>query len=102
MITNATLVSRILKTHEEVAFYLRKIIEQLDPEKVILFGSKATGEANELSDTDMAVTGVQRFDTTQIYGAVDIVEYETAPEALKKKIQKEGIVIYEKRHGKVA
>lgn len=102
MISNPAITSKILEANSEVAYYLRKVIEQLDPEKVILFGSKAKGEANEYSDTDLAVLGVRRFDTTQIFGAVDIVEYENAPDTLKEKIQSEGILLYEKGNGKGA
>jgi len=102
VISNPAITSKILEANSEVAYYLRKVIEQLDPEKVILFGSKAKGEANEYSDTDLAVLGVRRFDTTQIFGAVDIVEYENAPDTLKEKIQSEGILLYEKGNGKGA
>ena len=96
------LAQEILKSHKEVAFYLDKVIQQLDPEKVILFGSKATGSATNFSDTDIAVVGVKHFDTTEIFGAVDIVEYEKVPQSLQEKIQKEGIVLYEKGQGKAA
>jgi len=102
MTNDSTLASKILSAREEVAYYLNKIIEQLQPEKVILFGSKARGEGDRFSDTDMAVVGVKNFDTTQIYGAVDIVEFETADAALKERIQNEGIVLYEKRNSKAA
>ena len=100
MTTNHSLALKILNAHEEVAYYLNKIIEQLHPEKVILFGSKAKGEGNKFSDTDMAVVGVKNFDTTRIFGAVDIVQYEKAPESLKEKINNEGIVLYEKGNPK--
>jgi len=100
--TNPSRALKILNAHEEVAYYLKKIIEQLHPEKVILFGSKAKGEGNQFSDTDMAVIGVKHFDTTQIFGAVDIVQYENAPESLKEKINNEGIVLYEKGNRKAA
>ncbi len=96
MTKNPLLASKILNTHEEVAYYMNKIIEQLQPEKIILYGSKAKGEDNEFSDTDIAVVGVKKFDTTEIFGAVDIVEFEKAPESLKEKIEAEGIILYER------
>lgn len=102
MTNNPALAAEILNAREEVAYYLRKIIEELKPEKVILFGSKARGEGDQYSDTDLAVVGVRNFDTTQIYGAVDIVQLETADAALKELIQNEGIVLYEKGNGKAA
>ncbi len=87
---------QILKKHREVDHYLRQVIRSMNPVKVILFGSKATGKADKSSDTDLAVVTDHFFDTTAIYGAVDIVDFNRAPEKLKDLILKEGIVLYER------
>ncbi len=86
----------ILKKHSEVDHYLKQVIRSMNPIKVILFGSKATGKADTSSDTDLAVVTDHFFDTTEIYGAVDIVDFNRAPEKLKQLILKEGIVLYER------
>jgi len=87
---------QIFKKYVEVQHYLNQVLRSMNPDKVILFGSKATSKADQHSDTDLAVVTQQVFDTSKIYGAVDIVDYNVAPEKLKELIQKEGIVLYER------
>lgn len=86
----------IIENYPEVKYYLEKIIACLHPQKVILFGSKAKGTVQKGSDTDMAVITDNFFDTTEIYGAVDIVDFKRASEKLQEKILEEGIILYEK------
>ena len=87
---------KILSEHEEVAFYLRKVIEQIRPQKVILFGSKASGPSTSSSDTDFDIVADGFIDTTGIFGAVDMVDLRRASGKLRDEIMKEGIVIYER------
>ncbi|MCY7411068.1 MAG: nucleotidyltransferase domain-containing protein [Chitinophagales bacterium] len=87
---------QIFKKHAEVQHYLNQVVRSMNPEKVILFGSKATGLADHNSATDLAVVTNQIFDTTEIYGAVDIIDYKNTTKKLKEIIQKEGIVLYER------
>lgn len=87
----------ILSKNPEVRWYLKKIIEQLKPEKVILFGSKATGTSTRASDTDFAVVGAANFDKSEIFGALDIIDFEKASKDLQDIILKEGIVLYDKK-----
>ena len=87
---------KILSEHEEVAFYLRKVIEQIRPQKVILFGSKASGPSTSSSDTDFDIVADGFIDTTGIFGAVDMVDLRRASGNLRDEIIKEGIVIYER------
>lgn len=73
-------------------------------QKIVLFGSRARGTHTDRSDVDIAVSG-GCFDL--FYWAVkekvhsllsfDIIEWdEGASEELKKEIEKDGVVIYEK------
>lgn len=87
---------QIFRKHAEVEHYLKQVIRSMHPDKVILFGSKATGEADKYSDTDLAVITHHVFDTSEIYGAVDIINFDVANEQLKERIQKQGIVLYER------
>ena len=87
---------RIAGRHPEVGIYLNKIIELWDPEKVILYGSKARGDAKTGSDSDFAVVTDRPVDADAIIGALDIVRYSKAPPQLQKIIDTEGIVIYER------
>lgn len=82
---------------EIIAFYLDKIIQTMHPQKVYLYGSKAKGTADAFSDTDFAVITDGVFDTTEIYGAADIIDFTKAPESLKQEILKSGIVLYERK-----
>lgn len=40
---------------EQIAEIIDRIVQQLDPEKIILFGSHARGDAREDSDVDLLV-----------------------------------------------
>ena len=92
---------------------VQRIVEHYRPEKVILFGSRARGEADSRSDIDLAVIAetdksfVQRLrESADVApeGDVDILIYtpREAAEMLEignrfmKSIVSEGKVIYEK------
>lgn len=73
-------------------------------QKVILFGSRARGTHTDRSDIDIAISG---GDFDSFYWAIkekvhsllsfDIVEFDSnVSEQLKKEIEKDGVVIYEK------
>ncbi|MBO5372886.1 MAG: nucleotidyltransferase domain-containing protein [Lachnospiraceae bacterium] len=73
-------------------------------ERVILFGSRARGDYHKTSDIDLATIGgrharfatdIDEFtDTLLKYDVVDL--NGTVQEELRKAIQKEGYVLYEK------
>lgn len=79
----------------------------LDPEKIILFGSRARGDARETSDFDLAfviaterekdwprfVCHVQEEPFT--LHKLDLVNWSEASESLREKILQEGITLYE-------
>lgn len=58
------------QNHEKIQQMVRRIVEQFDPEKIILFGSHARGTAGPDSDVDllvvMRVAGSRREKATEI------------------------------------
>ena len=74
--------------------------------KVILFGSRATGEARQFSDIDLAVVGVQDddewarvrqiADEARTLLKIDLLRFETVDDAIRASILGEGKVIYER------
>ncbi len=108
---------------------LRKIVEiivrEIDPDKIILFGSRARGDYKEDSDYDILVLkeGVRPEERRKLWGRISaallkarlyslaeidiIVQSPKRFEELRERwdlvyydIHKEGITIYEKRVGK--
>ena len=83
---------------------LAGIARQSGTEKVILFGSRARGTHTERSDIDLAVCGGD-FDafywaakeTVHSLLTLDIVNYSAGvSDELKKEIEKDGVIVYEK------
>lgn len=82
-----------------------QLAEKYNVNKVILFGSRARGDYWRASDIDLAVSGgdITRFaldveeqtSTLLFYDVVNLDE-AVSPELLAR-IQKEGLVLYEKR-----
>lgn len=79
-------------------------------ERVILFGSRARGDAEERSDIDLAIAAphaTQRqwldlvflLEEAETLLMIDVVRLEEAPDALKERILSEGIVLYERAQG---
>lgn len=83
-------------------------VAKLDPERVILFGSRARGTAGEMSDFDLAFdfdpsrSGAwSRFvvefdDTPATLWPVDLVNLRTAGEEMRLEIESGGRVLYSK------
>lgn len=73
-------------------------------EKVILFGSRARGTFQKTSDIDLAVSGGDKIlfsldveEKTSTLLTYDIVDLDaTIQENLRRAIEKEGILLYEK------
>lgn len=88
-------------------FYL--IVEKTDPEKIILFGSRAKGTAHKDSDIDIALESIQKLsvrdyrllkeeiDTISGLYSVDIVFIEKVDYSFKQIIQDTGVILYEKK-----
>ncbi len=83
---------------------IKRIAEEYEVKRVILFGSRARGDYHRASDIDLAVEGGRITDfilevkeTTSTLLNFDIVDLEkTAPGKFRDSIKKEGIILYEK------
>ncbi len=82
------------------------VVHLAKPRRVLLFGSRARGDAHPLSDFDLYVEGSQNrvglktaiVDTASAYltlCAVDIVPDFEASAALKSEVEREGRILYE-------
>jgi predicted nucleotidyltransferase len=94
---------------------IRRVVEYgvraVDPERVILYGSRARGDAREHSDYDLAFVFPQsdrgkwvRFlsdldDAPIALLPVDLLDLNEASESLRQRICKEGITLYERTAG---
>lgn len=76
-------------------------------DKIIIFGSRARGDANARSDLDVAIVGekISTREWVEIYDAIDdldtllefdVVRFDTASQDLKQRISNEGVVLYER------
>ncbi|MCL0066845.1 nucleotidyltransferase domain-containing protein, partial [Thermodesulfovibrionales bacterium] len=57
---------------------------------------KARGDFHRRSDTDIAIDTEKPLANLSLLGAADIVNFREADKKLKEKIEKEGVVIYER------
>jgi predicted nucleotidyltransferase len=83
-------------------------IQTVAPDRVILFGSRARGDAREYSDYDLAFkcSPDRQLDWLRFVTAADdlpitlrptdLVAWEEASPELQERIKREGIVIYER------
>ncbi|MDI6732049.1 MAG: nucleotidyltransferase domain-containing protein [Candidatus Margulisbacteria bacterium] len=90
---------------ERLQDIVNKILAVADPDKIMLYGSRARNENGSRSDFDIAVFGkvnidkiwdnLQEADTLL---KIDLVAFdELTNEILKKKILAEGIILYERK-----
>lgn len=96
-----------LKTHPEfIDKVVGEAVRQLRPERVILFGSRARGDAEERSDYDIAIEAPDvtegqwsRFvlDTKENLDTlldIDLIRLDQASPWLREAIEREGTVLY--------
>jgi len=57
-------------SHSQIQAFSQQIVEQFDPEQIILFGSYAYGQPNQDSDVDLLV--VLPFEGLPVYKAIEI------------------------------
>ncbi|WP_353686784.1 type III-B CRISPR module RAMP protein Cmr1 [Thermodesulfovibrio sp. 3462-1] len=76
---------------------IHKIENQILPKKIILFGSRARGDAHRNADIDIAVESGKFIGGIDIIAPIDIVDLKKANKELKEKIEREGIIIYERK-----
>jgi len=85
---------------------LEKVIEVCDPEKIILFGSRARGDHRTNSDFDIAIRGIKCNDQAwtrllveleeepgSLY-QIDLVQFEELAKDYKLNISAEGKILY--------
>ncbi len=72
------------------------IRHEIDPDKIILFGSKARGNFHSRSDTDLAVSGGKTGKSLVENGAMDIVDLDRVDDGFHSLIKYEGVTVYEK------
>jgi predicted nucleotidyltransferase len=89
--------AKVLSTYPEVQYYLNDILKTMDPNQVILFGSKARLGANSRSDCDFAIDSDKYVDEESIMGALDIVDLKDVDSNLMNQILMEGVLLYEKK-----
>jgi len=96
------------RLHEQL---VRLLSQQPGIKQVILFGSRARGDAEDRSDIDLSIEApdiherqwleivflLEKIDTLL---PIDVVRWEDAPDTLKRKIQTEGMVLYERPKGR--
>ncbi|MCL0062574.1 nucleotidyltransferase domain-containing protein [Peptococcaceae bacterium] len=74
---------------DELNSLRKKIVNELSPKKIVLFGSRARGDFKKNSDIDIAVDTQKNIEMTEISEAVDIVNINKVPNEFKEKIEKE-------------
>jgi uncharacterized protein len=84
---------------------VRFIALQLNPESIILFGSRARGDHRSTSDVDLAIRGISKpenwssvvlsldEDPHSLF-KIDLLNYEEMSDTYRKDVDTEGIVIY--------
>ena len=89
---------------EAVLTEIRDLAEKYGLERVVLFGSRASGDYKKTSDIDLAVTGgnITLFtldveEETSTLLSFDVVNLDgSVQEELRKSIEQEGRLLYEK------
>jgi uncharacterized protein len=90
---------------------VHEVIRIAQPEKIILFGSRARGDARENSDFDIGVQGrscsedawnrliVDIMEEPYTLYPIDLVEIEKLTEAYQDRINQEGVLLWSRPHG---
>lgn len=97
------------RIEEKITKIIHLVVQKTDPEKIILFGSRAKGTAHKDSDIDIALESIQKLsvrdyrllkeeiDTISGLYSVDIVFIEKVDYSFKQIIQDTGVILYEKK-----
>ncbi len=86
----------VLSQPEILNNIVEKIKTECNPDKIILFGSRARGEAHKNADIDIAVENPKN-PISSIGAPLDIVDLTKANPNLKDEIKLEGVTIYERK-----
>lgn len=91
---------------ESVKNFVKHLVDSLQPEQVILFGSRARGDHRDNSDFDISIRKeklspqswakilVDLEEEPFTLHSVDLVHFEEMGEDYQKNIGKEGIILY--------
>jgi predicted nucleotidyltransferase len=93
--------------HPAITVMIEQIRREPSVEKIVLFGSRARGDHDPRSDIDLAVacpnagdaewaTIWNIADDAPMLLAIDLVRLEHAGETLRREIDREGLVLYER------
>lgn len=74
-----------------------EIKKQVNPERIILFGSRARGDAHRNADIDIAVDTNEGVEKIEAIYPGDLVNYRKVSPTLREKIDREGVIIYERK-----
>ncbi|MFZ4617039.1 MAG: nucleotidyltransferase domain-containing protein [Rectinemataceae bacterium] len=104
-----------LVAHEDIDTLTRLIVQEYQPDSIILFGSRARGEASEESDIDLLVVCDREKDTPRprrgrelrrklakvpypfdllIYSREELERYSNVPQSFSATVLREGVVLY--------
>ena len=94
------------QAQDPVISFVLEQLKKLNPQKVILFGSRARGDFKTRSDYDFAISVPATTETAAILlnvqenaptlCGIDIVNLDEVSENFKKRIHQEGVVLYER------
>ena len=88
----------VLSCPEVLKKITEKIKKECDPDKIILFGSRARGDAHKNADIDIAVENPKKpISSIDISASLDIVDLKNANSDLTARINREGVIIYERK-----
>jgi predicted nucleotidyltransferase len=107
---------KVVVDEEKLAEIVRRLVEALDPDKIILFGSRAKGDSHEQSDVDLlivkpsqeaghrrvgeaykALSGIGVPKDILWYTPEEIEEWSEVKYHVATRATKEGRVLYEKK-----
>lgn len=74
-----------------------ELIKQCNPSKIILFGSKARGDAHKNSDIDLAIETNRPIEPLDLNAPCDILLLNKASKELLDRIKREGVLLYERK-----
>ncbi len=86
-------IEKVLSIPDTIKSLKARIVKELSPSKIILFGSKARGDFNKDSDTDIAVETDKNINLSNIVGSIDLVDLKNIDDEFRKTIEREGVVI---------
>jgi len=90
-------IKHILNYPSTLSKIINDIKEKLTPRRIVLFGSRARGDAHKRADIDIAVDTDKNVAELKLNGPIDIVDLKTASFSLKQQIEREGVTLYERK-----